>query len=124
MNRTLWVVQTVVALAFLVAGLMMMLQPIERLKQGMNWVAHSPRNVVRLVGIMAILGSLGLVFPGLTHILPWLTPVAAALLGLMMIGAILVHLRLKEYTALVPPSALFVLLMFVVYGRSLLVSFS
>lgn len=124
MDRTLWIVQTIVALAFLVAGFIMILQPIERLKHRMHWVAHSPENGVRLVGIMAILGSLGLVFPGLTHILPWLTPVAAALLGLMMIGAILVHLRLKEYTALVPPSVLFVLLLLVVYGRFLLVPFS
>jgi hypothetical protein len=42
---------------------MMVLQPIERLKQGMNWVTHYPGNFVRLVGMVAILGSLGLILP-------------------------------------------------------------
>jgi uncharacterized membrane protein YphA (DoxX/SURF4 family) len=83
MNTTLWIVQAILALAFLVAGFMMVLQPIERLKQGMNWVTHYPGNFVRLVGMVAILGSLGLILPGLTHILPWLTPVAAV--GLVLL---------------------------------------
>lgn len=121
MDTTLWIVQVLLALAFLVAGFMMALQPIERLKKRMHWVTHYPVNFVRLVGIVAILGSLGLMLPGLTHILPWLTPVAAVGLVFMMIGALVVHLRLKEYTALVPPIILLFLFLFIVYGRIVLV---
>jgi uncharacterized membrane protein YphA (DoxX/SURF4 family) len=121
MDTTLWIVQVLLALAFLVAGFMMVGQPIERLKKRMHWVTHYPVKFVRLVGIVAILGALGLVLPGLTHILPWLTPVAAGGLVFMMIGALVVHLHLKEYTALVPPIILLFLFLFIVYGRFVLV---
>ncbi len=117
MNIVLWVVQILLALAFLMAGGMKVSQPIEKLRKSMSWTSHASVSTVRLVGILEILGALGLILPAVTGILPWLTPVAAIGLVLTMIGAAIVHIRLKEFTQLGVPLVLFLLALFIVYGR-------
>jgi len=117
MNIVLWVVQILLALAFLMAGGMKVSQPGEKLRKAMSWTAHVSIGSVRLVGILEILGALGLILPAVTGILPWLTPVAAIGLVLTMIGAAIVHIRLKEFSRLGVPLVLFLLALFIVYGR-------
>ena len=120
MNIVLWVIQGLLALAFLGAGIRKVSQPIDRLKKDMSWVEGSSPAIVRLVGILEILGGLGLILPAATHILPWLTPVAAIGLVLTMIGAIIVHLRRKEASRLSIPVVLLILALIIVYGRFVL----
>ncbi|HLX41243.1 MAG TPA: DoxX family protein [Ktedonobacteraceae bacterium] len=120
MNIALWVVQILLALAFLMAGGMKVSQPMEKLKKAMSWTSHTTVGTVRLVGILEILGALGLILPAVTGILPWLTPVAAIGLVLTMIGAAIVHIRLKEFAGLGAPLVLFLLALFIVYGRFML----
>lgn len=117
MNIVLWVVQALVALAFLAAGSLKASQPVEKLKKNMNWVAHTPPSIVRLVGIIEVLGALGLILPAATGILPWLTPVAALGLVVTMIGAIVVHIRLKEAQMSTVPLILLLLALVIVIGR-------
>ena len=121
MNIALWIVQILLALAFLLAGSMKVSQPIDKLKKNMNWTTPG---IVRLVGTLEILGGLGLILPAVTHTLPWLTPVAAVGLVLTMIGAAIVHVRLKEFSGLAAPIVLLLLALFIVYGRFLLVPLS
>jgi hypothetical protein len=45
---------------------------------------------LRFLGVAAVLGALGLVLPGLLRIRPGLTPLAAAGLVIIMIGATVV----------------------------------
>lgn len=116
MNIALWIVQILLALAFLMAGSMKATQPVEKLQQRMNWTKHVKPGTVRLVGILEILGALGLILPVATHILPWLTPVAAIGLVLTMIGAIITHVRLKEASAASAPAILLLLSLFIVLG--------
>ena len=117
MNILLWIVQILLALAFLMAGGMKVTQPVEKLRKAMSWTNHASVRSVRLVGILEILGALGLILPAVTGILPWLTPVAAIGLVLTMIGAAIVHIRLKEFAQLGVPLILFLLALFIVYGR-------
>lgn len=124
MNIVLWVVQILLALAFLMAGGMKVSQPIEKLKKTMSWTGYASIGTVRLVGIVEILGALGLILPAVTGILPWLTPVAAIGLVLTMIGAAIVHIRLKEFAGLGAPLVLFLLALFIVYGRFILAPLS
>ncbi|HTK09151.1 MAG TPA: DoxX family protein [Ktedonobacteraceae bacterium] len=124
MNIVLWIVQSVLALAFLVAGAFKVLQPIDTLKKYLGWVEKTPPTLVRLVGILEILGALGLILPAVTHILPWLTPVAAIGLVLTMIGAIIVHIQLKETPRSLAPLILLLLALLIVYGRFVLVPLS
>ena len=76
---------------------------------------------VRLISTLEIVGALGLVLPALTGVLPWLTPLAALGLALLMAGAVYTHLRRKEGPAVVPPAVLLLLAALVAVGGFLVV---
>src|SRR5215813_9877823 len=97
MNVAVWIVQVLLALAFLAAGLVKLTQPKEKLAAQMGWVNDFSPTIVKAIGLIEVLGAVGLVLPALTHILPILTPLAAGGLVLDMVGAAATHLRRKEY---------------------------
>jgi uncharacterized membrane protein YphA (DoxX/SURF4 family) len=99
-NIVLWVVQILLALAFAMAGIMKVTQPIDKLETRMGWVKDVGPRGVRLIGSLEILGAIGLILPTVTGILPWLTPVAAAGLALTMVGAMITHGRRGEYSGI------------------------
>lgn len=116
MSIALWIVQILLALVFVLTGLLKVALPVERLRQRMNWAKHATPAVIRLVGVLELLGALGLVLPAATRILPWLTPAAAFGLILTMIGAIVLHVRLKEMQMVGGPVLLLLLALFVALG--------
>jgi uncharacterized membrane protein YphA (DoxX/SURF4 family) len=124
MNIALWIVQILLALAFAMAGIMKVTQPIDRLETRMEWVKDVGPRGVPLIGSLEILGAIGLILPALTGILPWLTPVAAAGLALTMVGAMITHGRRGEYSGIGVNVVLLVLALFVVYGRFVIVPIS
>jgi uncharacterized membrane protein YphA (DoxX/SURF4 family) len=113
----LWVAQVLLAVAFLGAGATKLSRPKEKLLKNMAWVEDFSQRTVRLIGALEVLGAIGVVLPALTGILPWLTPLAALGLVLLMIGAALTHLRRKEYGYIAMNAVLLVLAAFVAYGR-------
>jgi uncharacterized membrane protein YphA (DoxX/SURF4 family) len=117
MNVALWAVQALLAVAFLAAGFMKASQPIARLATSMAWVKAVPSALVRFIGVAEVLGAIGLVLPLLTGILPWLTPLAAVGLMIVMLGAVAFHGSRHEYPAIGFNVVLFVLAAFVAYGR-------
>ena len=126
MNLALWILQGLLAVAFLMAGLMKASKSKEALKeQGgerMAWVDDVSDSNLRLIGILEVLAGIGLILPQLTGILPWLTPLAAVGLVLTMIGAITLHVRRGDGAqAIVPTVILLLMAAFVAYGRFVLV---
>src|SRR5689334_18286866 len=119
MNIAIWIVQILLALAFLAAGILKFIQPREKLAERMGWVNDFSPSIIKAIGIIEILGAVGLVLPALTHILPILTPLAAGGLVLDMLGAAATHLRRKEYPMIVGNFVLLALAAFVLYGRFL-----
>ncbi|MFI6458034.1 DoxX family protein [Streptosporangium amethystogenes] len=118
MNTVLWIVQGLLAAMFLFAGLTKATQPRENLiAQLGGWVEDFSAGQVKTIGILEVLAGIGLILPALTGILPVLTPIAAAGLVITMIGAIVVHVRRKEYSALGMNLVLLVLAAFVAWGR-------
>ena len=83
----------------------------------MAWVEDFSQETVRPIGTLEVLGAIGLMLPALTGILTWLTPLAAAGLVLLMIGAALTHLRRIEYRNIAVNAVLLILAAFVAYGR-------
>ena len=73
------------------------------------------RPLAAFIGIAEIAGSLGIVLPMATNIAPWLSPWAAVGLATIMLLAIGFHLRRHE--SAVAPGILFLLAVFVVFGR-------
>lgn len=126
METALWIVQILLALAFVMAGVMKATQPIPKLETRMAWVnSINPRSLVRVIGALEFLGGLGILLPAVTGVLPWLTPLAAAGLVLAMIGAIVLHvIRRDSFAHYLPSLVLGLLAAFVLYGRLVAVPLS
>lgn len=116
MKIALWIVQSLLALAFLGAGVIKAVAPIAEITTNMAWAAHFPEMVIRLIGVAEILGGLGLILPAATRIAPTLTPLAAALLAVLMLGAFGTHLVLGD-GEFAPSLVLALLSGFVAWGR-------
>jgi putative oxidoreductase len=90
----LWIGQVVLALGFLAFGYTHAFG-FERTSTRPRtlWMADVGRDNLRIIGILEILGAVGLILPTATGVLPWLTPVAATALAILMVFAIVFHLR-------------------------------
>jgi uncharacterized membrane protein YphA (DoxX/SURF4 family) len=110
-----WIAQILLALAFLLAGGMKVFTPKEKLMARM--AEGFSLSFFRVLGVVEILGAIGIILPALTGILPWLTPLAALGFVLTMIGAVIVHLRQREYGPMLVNLLLLTLAVFVIYGR-------
>ena len=117
MNVALWIIQGLLALVFLMTGVMKLVRPKEQLAARMGWVEDFSQPTVRMIGIVEILGGLGLVLPALTGIMPWLTPLAACGLALVMVGAAITHYRRKEFAAIGMTAVLLFLSLLVAVGQ-------
>lgn len=92
-----WIVSGLVALVFLAAGTMKLARPKEALvASGLAWTEDFTEPTVKAIGAAEVLGAIGIVLPALTGIAPILSPIAASTLALVMVGAIVVHVRRKE----------------------------
>src|SRR5262245_11581978 len=112
MTYALWIVQALLALVFLFAGVAKLMMPIEEMTKDV----HLPGLFLRFIAVAEILGALGLILPSLLRIRPGLTPLAAAGLVVIMIGATVISLTLGGAMS-VAPSAGGVLAAFVASGR-------
>jgi uncharacterized membrane protein YphA (DoxX/SURF4 family) len=124
MSIALWVVQVLLAAAFVVSGATKLSQPneklvkmAERFQEHRPWMEDFSQPTVRIIGSLEVLGAIGIVVPSLTGIVPSLTPLAALGLVLTMIGAALTHLRRAEYANIAVNAVLLILAAFVAYGR-------
>lgn len=116
MTIALWIVQILLALAFALSGFGKVAQPVEKLRERMNWAKYFTPSVIRLIGSLEIIGAIGLIVPKATGYLPWLTPIAAACLVLTMMGAIITHVRLHEAKAAGVPVVLLLLALYIAVG--------
>ncbi len=115
MNIALWIVQALLALLFLFAGGSKFVMSIEEMTKQMpsmpGWFLH-------FIGVVEILGALGLILPALLRIRPGLTPLAAASLTIIMIGAVVVTLMTTHDVSMaLLPLVTGILCAFVAYGR-------
>ena len=113
----LWIVQVLLALAFLSAGVMKSTQPIAVLAEKMVWPGALPEGLVRFIGVSELLGGLGLILPAATRIKPILTPLAAVGLTTVMMLAIVFHLSRGEVSNVSFNLVLGGLAAFVAWGR-------
>jgi len=108
----LWIVQVLLAALFVFAGGMKLVMPIEEMTKQIAM----PGAFLRFIGVAEVLGGLGLVLPGLVGIWTGLTPLAAAGLVIIMIGATVISLQLGGAVALIP-LVVGILAAFVAYAR-------
>jgi hypothetical protein len=113
MTYALWIVQGLLAALFLFAGGMKLVLPLEKL----TGPVPLPGLFIRFIGVAEVLGALGLILPGLLRIRPGLTPLAAAGLVIIMIGATAVTVLGGDVVAALISLVVGLLAAFVAYGR-------
>ena len=119
MNIALWAVSAVVAAVFLFSAVTKGTWSKERLlAAGQTGVGPVPLPMLRTVAFAELLGVTGLVLPWWTGVAPVLTPVAAAGLGIVMIGAATIHLRLGEPRTALANAGILALCVFIALGRA------
>jgi DoxX-like family len=112
----LWIVQVLLALIFAFAGGVKLVLPVEVLQEQMQ--LSLPGVFLRFIGVAEVLGALGLILPGLLHIRPDLTPLAALGLVAVMLGAVMLTPPGAELAAVLFPIVVGLFAGFVAYGRA------
>jgi hypothetical protein len=112
-SAVLWTVQALLAALFLFGGAMKLVVPIATLEaqSGMSG------EFLRFIGLAEFLGGLGLILPGLFGIRTRLTPLAAAGLVIIMIGATALTASAGVGPAIIP-LVTGLLALFVAWGRA------
>lgn len=114
MNITLWVLQVLLAVAFLAHGWLLLMPPPEIAAQ-MN--AELPRWFWVFLGFAEVLAALGLTLPGITRIVPGLVVSAAVGVMFVMVSATLWHLVRAEYSSAAITAVLLAMATFTAYAR-------
>lgn len=120
MNIALWIIQSLLGFAFCAAGMTKLAKNRAALltDKRMAWANDFESSHIKLIGLAELLGGIGLILPLALHVIPLLTPVSAAALALLMIGAVATHIRRKEPP--VVPAVLALLSACVAAGRFML----
>ena len=113
MNIALWIAQGLLAAIFLFAGGMKLVMPVEEMTKQIPL----PGLFLRFIAVCEVLGAIGLILPWLLHIRPGLTPLAAAGLAIIMIGATAITLMTGSIAMALIPLMAGLLAAFVAYGR-------
>jgi hypothetical protein len=92
MNIVLWILQILLAAAFLAHGLLFLFPPAAMLEL----LRPIPTGLRLFLGVAEVLGAMGLTLPGITRIQPILISWAAAGIMIIMVGATVFHLRRGE----------------------------
>jgi hypothetical protein len=117
MNIVLWIIQILLALLFLFAGITKLVPIIPMPPPPPNaWMP--PMWFLKFIGVCEVLGALGLVLPGLFRRQQYLTVLAAAGLTILMIGAVVTTVMTMGVAASLTPLIVGILCAFVAYGRS------
>ena len=88
MNKVLWTLQVLLALAFLAHGLLLLAPPPDIAAQ---MDATLPRWFQLFLGVAEVLAAAGLTLPGLTRVMPWLVTWAAIGIMIVMVSATVWH---------------------------------
>jgi putative oxidoreductase len=114
MNIVLWIVQVLLAVAFLAHGWLFLWPPPEIAVQ---MDANLPRWFQLFLGVAEVLAAVGLTLPGLTRILPWLVTWAAGGIMIVTASATVYHVMRGEMSSAAITLLLLALATFVAYMR-------
>lgn len=114
MNILLWVLQVLLAAAFLAHGLLLLFPPASMVEIMNASMAPSFRI---FIGVAEVLAAIGLILPGITRILPWLISWAAAGIMIVMISATVFHIMRGEISSAITTAVLLGMATYVAYMR-------
>ena len=96
-NTWLWILAGFLAALFLGTGVLKLTRTRDEIvAEGLTWAEDYTEPQLRALGWAEVLGAVGLVVPPLVG-LGIVTPVAASCLTVLTIGALVVHVRRREF---------------------------
>jgi putative oxidoreductase len=113
-NSALWVLQLLMAALFFWHGQFSVFPPADMVAMINENIGEGLRV---FIGVAEILAAIGLILPGLTRILPWLTALAAAGLMIVMSSASVFHLVRGETASAISAFVIFLLVSVIAYTR-------
>ena len=116
MNMILWVLQVLASLMYAASGVMKIFM-FDMISEDVPSFGALPREVWMALGILELICSVGLIVPAALRWQPWLTGVAAAVLGTESLVFIGVHIKYREIGTIVMCVVLGLVMAFVAYGR-------
>jgi uncharacterized membrane protein YphA (DoxX/SURF4 family) len=103
MNTVAWVLQIVLAVLFLLHGLLFTVAygaAAKRVEARGRPPSSLPPALRQFIGVAELAAAFGLTVPPAIHLFAWLAPLAAAGLVLVMVSASIFHARKSEFPAL------------------------
>jgi len=121
MNIAVWIVSGILAVLYLAVGMVKLVVPKRKMAANPNlaFAAGLPSALILFIGLVEVLGAIGVIVPWLVGVAAVLTPLAAAGLVLLQIGAIVFHGQRREFKQWPVNFVLAGLAAFVAYERFL-----
>lgn len=101
-NTVAWVLQGILALVFLLHGILYTLAPeplVRPMREQRGWPPAISTSFRMFIGVAELVAAVGLILPGLLHLLTFLTPLAGVGLVIVMAGATVYHVCRHETSA-------------------------
>ncbi len=109
MKIVIWIVQVIVTIAFLGAGISKLITPYGEMQADPNmaWVNDFSPLQIQIISLLEVLGALGVILPMIVKKFKFFVPVSAIGLALTMVGAAMTHILRGE--SIIPNVVLFLL---------------
>jgi hypothetical protein len=120
MNILLWVLQVLAALLYGASGVMKVFM-FDQISKDVRSFGALPRQAWMTLGILELVCTVGLIVPAALHWQPGLTVVAATALAIESLVFIWVHAKYREIMPIIMSSVLGLLMVFIAYGRMVLI---
>ena len=114
MNIALWILQGLLAAAFLAHGVLLLVPPADI---AALMLEQLPRGFWLFLGVAEVAAAIGITLPGITRIMPRLVPAAAIGIVFVMISATIWHLLRAEWSSAVITFVLLLMAAYVAYMR-------
>jgi hypothetical protein len=114
MVTTIWIIKGLIAVLFAFIGANKLLLPKTKLiNKGMKGLINLGERQIKAAGVLELLGAIGLILPHLLSYFPVLSAISALCLGLTMIVAGVINLKLN--LSIIPNIVLFAICVFIAY---------
>lgn len=116
---TLWIIESLLGLIFVITGSFKFFSVKEKIvASGGTWAADFNPNVIKTIAGVELLSGLSVIIPRLLGQGHYLTFISAACIAIIMIGAIYVHVKRKEFMHASINVVFLIMALFVVYYSS------
>jgi hypothetical protein len=118
-NLTLWIAAGLLAAVAMAGGVTKTFVPKAKLAAapGGEWTAGASVGFVKTLGVLELLAAVGLILPAIVDIAPVMVPVTAVCWVLLMVGAMITHGRLGQFTLVMLNVVYLALAAFIAWGR-------